>query len=128
VDAHALIWYLENNPRLGPDARRALDDSESKLYVPAIALAEACWIAEHGRSRIPSVQALLADMDADARVIVVPLDRRVLDVAATLTAIGEMHDRQIVATVLQLADTRLSVAVLTRDENITASGLVEVVW
>ncbi len=31
VDAHALLWYLEGNPRLGVNAKAVLDDPQSKL-------------------------------------------------------------------------------------------------
>jgi hypothetical protein len=52
----------------------------------------------------------------------------ILDLSLNLTAVAEMHDRQIVATALQLASAGSSVALLTCDRNITASGLVPVVW
>lgn len=83
---------------------------------------------EHGRTAIPSVDALLSDVDADPRLSVVPLDRNVLDIANTLTSVGEMHDRQIVATALLLARDGPPVALLTLDENTRASGFVPVVW
>ena len=40
------------------------------------------------------------------------------------TAIPEMHDRQIVATALLAQEAGVDVAILTKDANITASGLV----
>ena len=43
-------------------------------------------------------------------------------------AVGEMHDRQIVATALRIAELGDPVALLTRDVNIAASGLVPVIW
>jgi len=46
----------------------------------------------------------------------------------SLTSIREMHDRQIVATALILADAGTLTALVTRDQNITLSGLVPVVW
>jgi PIN domain nuclease of toxin-antitoxin system len=128
LDAHALVWFLEGNPRLGANARTVIQDPASVLYLPLIALAEACWTVEHGKSAIPSVAALLADVDADPRIVLVPLDRPILDLSLTLTALSEMHDRQIVATVLYLALTHASVPLLTRDRDITSSGLVSVVW
>jgi PIN domain nuclease of toxin-antitoxin system len=128
LDAHALVWFLEGNPRLGASARAVIQDPASVLYLPVIALAEACWTVEHGKSAIPSVAALLADVDADPRVVLVPLDRPILDVSLTLTALSEMHDRQIVATALHLALTHPSVPLLTRDRDITSSGLVPIVW
>ena len=128
IDAHALIWYLENNPRLGANAGRVLDDPASVLYLPIIALAEACWTVQRGKCNIPSVTALLADVDADPSITLISLDRDILDISQTLAAIGEMHDRQIAATVLFCSGPGKNVALLTRDENITASGLVPVVW
>src|SRR5205809_599959 len=98
VDTHALIWYIENNPRLGANARRIMSKRDNTLFLPIIALAEACWIVEHGRCNIPSVTDLLADIDGDPRIVLIPLERETIDLSLTLTAIGEMHDRLIVAT------------------------------
>ncbi len=128
VDAHALIWFLEGNPRLGPNARAAMQDPASVLYLPVIALAEACWTVDRGRTSIPSVTDLLADVDADPRIVLVPLDRAILDGSLILTALNEMHDRQLVATALHLAGKGSTVALLTSDANITSSGLVPIVW
>lgn len=128
VDTHALIWHLEANSRLGANARAALSDPQSELFLPLIALAEACWIVEHGRSRIPTVAHLLGHVDADPRILLVPLDRATLDRSLGLTAIGEMHDRQIIATALQLTGPGEVIFLITRDESIRRSSLVPVVW
>jgi PIN domain nuclease of toxin-antitoxin system len=128
LDAHALLWFLLGSPRLGAAARAAMLDSASVLYLPIIGLAEACWAVERGKCAIPSVAALLADMDADSRILLVPLDRAILELSLTLNSIREMHARQIVATALQLFGSGSSLALLTCDQNITASGLVPVVW
>jgi hypothetical protein len=74
------------------------------------------------------VGALLADVDADPRILVIPLDRLILDRAMSLTAVPEMHDRSIVGTALLRAEKGIPIAVLTCDTNITASGLVPIVW
>ena len=124
----ALIWFLETNARLGINARAAMQDPASVLFLPVIALAEACWAVDRGRTSIPSVAALLADVDADPRIVLVPLDRAILDRSLTLVAIGEMHDRQIAATALHLASASSSVPLLTCDADITSSGAVPVVW
>lgn len=128
IDAHTLIWYVEDSPRLGVNAGAILDDPTSILYLSIIALAEACWAVERGKCAIPSVASLLADVDADPRITIVPLDRAILDRSLTLTTIGEMHDCQIVATALQIAATGIPVSLLTRDQNIVASGLISTVW
>lgn len=128
VDTHALIWHLQGDAKLGATAKAILDDPASVLVLPMIALAEACWIVEAGRTAIPSVNELLAAVDADSRVSVVPLDRAVLDETLPLSVITEMHDRQIVATVLLLQLRGATVALLTKDGNIKSSNLVPVVW
>ena len=128
VDAHTLIWFVGGSPRLGANARAAMQDPANLLYLPMIALAEACWAVAAGKTAIGSVAALLAAVDADPRIVLVPLDRAILDRSLTLSAIGEMHDRQIAATALQLGGASLSVPLLTCDANITSSGLVPVVW
>lgn len=129
LDAHALVWFLVGSPKLGANARAVLNAPNIDLYLPLIALAEACWMVEKGRvPTIPSVSHLLAAVDADRRVILVPLDRSILDRSLPLTSIAEMHDRQIMATALSLSSAGSSVALLTRDLNITVSGLVPVIW
>ena len=75
VDTHALIWFLEGNSRLGISAQQVLENSESKLILPAIALAEAAFIVERGKTSIPSVTDLHTAVNGDPRIVVYPLDR-----------------------------------------------------
>ena len=46
VDTHALIWYLEGNPRLGSKAKSIMEDDTKEFVLPIIALAEAIFIVE----------------------------------------------------------------------------------
>lgn len=94
VDTYALIWFLEGNSRLGANARTILSEFDHQLVLPAIALAEAVWIVERGKTSIPSVSALLSAVSADSRVMVYPPARAVIDQGVGLTAIHEMRDRQ----------------------------------
>ncbi|MBW4621143.1 MAG: PIN domain-containing protein [Cyanosarcina radialis HA8281-LM2] len=128
VDTHALIWFLEGNPRLGAIALQILSDPSSQLILPAIVLAEAAWIVERGKTSIPSVTDLLNAINADPRVVIYPLDRVVIEQTLSLSPITEMHDRQIVATAIVLISQGETVRLLTCDQNITASGLVAIVW
>lgn len=128
VDTHGLIWFLENNPRLGHNCKAVLSDPHNNLILPATALAEALWIVERGRTTITSPAALLAALDADARISLYSLDRTVIIKSLALTPIAEMHDRQIVATALVLAEQGQTVALLTKDGNIHDSNLVTCIW
>jgi PIN domain nuclease of toxin-antitoxin system len=128
LDTHGLIWFLTDDPRLGPDAASALSQFDARLILPATALAEACWLVERGRTSIASIGVLLAALDADPRIVVFPLDRAVIERSTQITSINEMHDRHIVATALVLVDRGEQVSILTRDQNITDAALVPVVW
>ena len=128
VDTHALIWFLEGNSRLGENARAILADANSQLILPAIAFAELVWVVERGRTTIPSVEALLGVIADDLRISIYPLDQAVVERSTTLSAVNEMHDRQIVATTLVLQSQSEGAVLLTCDQNITASKLVPTVW
>lgn len=127
LDTHTFLWYIADDPRLGTTAGALLDDPANELILPAIVLAEACFIVEQGKVDLGLVD-LLEAIDSDIRILFVPLDRVIVERTTTLTTIREMHDRQIVATALVLADQGEDVTVLTRDQNITTSGLVKVIW
>ena len=77
---------------------------------------------------MPSSSAIVAAIDGDSRISVYPLNREIVELASTLSAVGEMHDRQIVATVLRLATTSGPFTLLTKDQNISSSRLVPVAW
>ncbi len=128
VDAHALIWYLESNAKLGSAAKTILDDLASNLILPVIALAEAAHIVNKGRTRIPSVTDLLTDVIADPRFEVYPLTFEVLQESLNALAVPEMHDRLIVATGLHLQNQGGQVSILTKDADIIASTLLPVIW
>lgn len=128
VDTHALIWFLEGNPRLGAQAKQILLTPNNELVLSAIALAEAIWIVGKGKTSIPTAQALLDEVNQDARVVVYPLDKAIIEVTLSLPTILEMHDRQIVATAKYLESQGEMVSLLTCDQNITSSNLVTIVW
>jgi PIN domain nuclease of toxin-antitoxin system len=128
LDTHALIWFLEGNSRLGTNAKAILSNPNSQLVIPATTLAEAVWIVEKGRTSIPAPQDVISAVKADPRVVIYPLDQDVIERTMSLSVINEMHDRQIVATALVLANAGEIVQLLTWDQNITASGLVAIVW
>ncbi|MDQ3754604.1 MAG: PIN domain-containing protein [Acidobacteriota bacterium] len=128
VDAHALIWYLESNAKLGGAAKTILDDLASNLVLPVIALAEAAHIVNKGRTRIPSVSDLLTDVIGDPRFEVYPLTFEVLQESLNALAVPEMHDRLIVAIGLHLQNQGGQVSILTKDADIIASTLLPVIW
>lgn len=128
LDAHAVIWFIEGNPRFGARARAVIDALDSQLILPVIALTEAAFVVERGRTRIPSVEHLVERVEGDSRTFIAPLTRVIVRLSLGLRSVSEMHDRLIVATVLHLRAHGRSVVLLTRDQEITTSGLVPTLW
>lgn len=128
ADAHALLWFLEGNPKLGNEAREWMSDASSGIVVPAIALAEVCRVVEKGRSTIPSVRDLIETIRADARVVVEPVDLDLIERCIDLTTVSEIHDRLILAAAIRRHEANASTVLLTADASIRSSDAVPMIW
>lgn len=128
LDTHALIWHLEGNSLLGAAAKRIIGDPNSDLVLPVIALAEAMFIVEKGRSAIPKVQDLISDVTNDKRIDIYPLTAGILEESSSLTVIPEIHDRLILATGFYLQNLGEVVEIVTKDSEITASSVLPICW
>jgi len=125
VDTHALLWYLEASRRLSSTARQVLSGTSDSLIIPTIVLAEARYTIARQRTSV-SWDFLLTAVENDGRFLVHQLD---LDILKRISDQIEMHDAIICATALAYADASGdSVPVVTKDERIIDSGLVETVW
>ena len=129
IDTHTLLWHLTKDPRLGRAAGQILNNSNSRLFLPAIALAEALFMLERktGLYALTETQ-LLERLYQDDWIEVVTLDEGIIAKTLDCTAIPEMHDRQIVAAAVLAQEAGVDVAILTRDANITQSGFVACAW
>ncbi len=69
-------------------------------------------------------------MFADTRIEIYPLTLEIFERSVTPEGlqIPELHDRFIVSTALYFQDLGYSVALLTKDEKITAAGVIPVIW
>lgn len=130
LDTHALVWYLEGNPRLGKQAKIVLDADDCELVLPLIALAEAAYLIERGRIGIPTAADLMSDIKNDKRIEIYPLTMEVFDRSLTAagSSIPELHDRFIVSTGLHLQDLGHTTTILTGDAVITAAEVLPVIW
>lgn len=125
TDTHALVWYLSGSPLLSVAARSAFDEvttGVSQVNVPAIVLAELIMMAEKQRDAInvPRIVTTLRDTPGFRLTALSP---EVALRIQSLTSLPDIHDRLIVAEALETGAT-----IITRDQIITASGLVPVVW
>lgn len=125
ADTHALFWYLINSPSLGPDASLAFDEADAGqalIYIPAIVIAELYYLNEKkGR---PLEFRVKYERLAQSKqfVLLAFYSAHVLDFDAS-SAITEIHDRIIVGVA-----RRMNAKLLTRDREITNSGIVATVW
>ncbi|MGH9755379.1 MAG: type II toxin-antitoxin system VapC family toxin [Blastocatellia bacterium] len=128
TDTHALIWYLENDPRLGPDAGLVFSDcdqGQAWVYVPTVCLVEIVYLQEKGR--IPA--HLKATFDAKLKagrsgLKLADLTAEVVDAMAQTprSEIPDMPDRIIAATALHLG-----LPLVSKDRQIRSS-IITTIW
>ena len=128
ADTHTVIWYLENDSRLGTNAKATFAEAvrkDDEIAISAITLVEIVYLVE--RNRIPAgyFSQLMNDLDSNDSVLVeVALSPAIV---RTLTKVDwsqvpDMPDRIITATALHL-----NVPVISRDHKIQASN-VPTIW
>jgi len=124
LDTHALIWFLEGSKKLGPQALKILRDESQKLVIPSIVLAEAKDLASKGRTALPFKEILEAV--TDPRCTIHPLD---LAVIGAMPSGLEIHDAILCGTALVCRDSlKEEIQLITKDEAIINSGIVQTVW
>ena len=124
TDAHTIVWYFMDDPRLSQNARQAFDETIAAgvIIIPTIVLAEIMYISQKGRISITFEETLSSlDMYENFRVAALEID--ILKVAASIDRDLEMHDKLIVATALYF-----NAHLITKDEQITQSRVVNTVW
>jgi len=125
VDTHAFVWWASRPKRLGRAAARALRDVDAgraRAWIPAIVGIELTLLAEHGR-RLAGVAEMRAATLRNDHVRILPLDPVQTTEFALLGMLSDPFDRMIVA-----AARAAGHPLVTGDEPIAESGLVEVVW
>jgi len=125
ADTHSPAWYFTGSGKPGMKALQAFRESSSGktiIIVPTVVLAEIMDISEKKRIEV-DYEELLNKIESSSNFEIYPLDIDVLKTARSITAIPELHDRIIVATA-KLLEAR----VLTKDEDVQKSGIVEAVW
>lgn len=125
LDTHVLKWLYDEPRRLSRRVARELSDAANTFIVPTVALAELHALYQSGKFSL-SVTALLERLRPQENYRFAAFD---VDLAAKLPGGLELHDAIIVATALLLAEQRgHAVPLISCDGQITASGLVPVVW
>lgn len=125
TDTHALFWYLINSPLLGAGASGAFDEADNGralIYIPAIVLAELYFLNEK-KQRPIDFGTKYQRLEQSRQFVLLPFFPATMLDFDTCKSVNEMHDRMIVADA-----RRLNATLITRDYEITASGLVQTIW
>ncbi len=125
TDTHALLWYLGGSSLLGDAARAVFDQAAEgtcELRVPAIVLADLVMLSEKRKVHTHMAEIVTKSRDTrgfDLTALTPAIALRI----QSLAALGDIHDRLIVVEAPETGGS-----LITRDEAITASQLVPIVW
>jgi PIN domain nuclease of toxin-antitoxin system len=127
TDTHALIWYLENDPRLGTMANEAFaacDRGEIAIYVPTICIVEITYLQEKGRIPIDlkiRFDTALQTEKSGLRIADLTLEVAIALARVARTEVPDLPDRIIAATALHLA-----MPLISKDRKIKHSSIVTI--
>ncbi len=125
TDTHSLYWYLTTDKKLSKTASAIFDaaeDEQTQIVISAIVIAELYWLNKKWKS-FEDFSAIYQELQERPEFLFKPLlPEEILDFDAH-SAVSEMHDR-IIAGLAR----RLDVPLITIDPQITAAGLVEIIW
>lgn len=129
LDTHALIWHLQNSPRLSPTVRSILtqvDGGEAVAVVPTIVLVEMVYLAEKGRIDQDLLELAIGRLGEESENYqIAPLDYAVVVGLRRIprSVVADMPDRIIAATALALG-----LPLFSTDSAIAGLNEIEVVW
>lgn len=124
LDTHAALWLVQGDARLGTGARARIDAARpTELAISDMLLLELAMLVEQGRVVLKTDTAGFLNRLA-SRFLVIPINGTIaIEAMALGLEEADPFDRVFVATARQ-TDAEL----VTRDEAISRSGLVPVVW
>jgi len=124
TDTMGLVLRLERR-KLSPTAKSLFELAESRstaIYVPALVLAEILYLSEKQRIGL-SVSQVADYMKRFPNYREYPMNLAVVQSAAQITDVPELHDRLIAGTA-----RLLGLNLITNDPIIRTSSFVQTVW
>ncbi len=124
MDTHAVIWAAEGDERLGASAGELLRSLKAgEAVLSDITLLEIAMLAKKGRIELSvSAEEYLRAIQRNDPLLTITSEISSLAVDLDLPQ-GDPFDRIIVASAIYH-----KLPLLTRDKNISSSGLVRTVW
>jgi len=125
VDTHALVWFFEKSDELGRAAQNILASQDARLIIPTIIIAELFYLSQRKKVS-PSFKDIFQTIERDKRCVIYPLD---INVLRFLPEKMDIHDGIICGTALVYKDLlKEDVKLITKDEEIVGSGIIETIW
>lgn len=125
LDTHPIVWFVEKSQLLAPAAKAIMADPGTELIIPTIVLVEIRFLYAKGRIKA-NYESVQRDLMSAANCTIYPLDEQVVSMVPTGL---DIHDAVIVATALVYRDLfKVPTTLITKDNEIRNSGLVETVW
>ncbi len=124
TDTHSFIWHLKDDEKLGEKAKEIFemcDNGQEIIVVPSIVLIESMFLCEKKKVDL-EFKEILKKLKISSNYQTYPLDDDII-FECTGLILPDPHDRIIVATA-----RLLKAKVITKDEDIENSGLVETIW
>lgn len=121
LDTHVLIWYFTGSKRLKSTLKDKIDEtrnSNGRLLVPTIVLAEALDVTEKGKVEFDFYE-MYRFLREEPEFEIVSFTPEILDQTIQVQDLPELHDRIIVATA-----RFYGAGILTKDRIILESGEV----
>ncbi|MGC9085040.1 MAG: PIN domain-containing protein [Thermoproteota archaeon] len=100
---------------------KSAERGESIIYIPTIVLAECLYLVENKKIDV-NFRELLSKLEMSANFVPVSLNFQVIKLLPEIK-LEELHDRIIVATT-----KILGAKLITKDEEIRGSKIVETIW
>lgn len=122
ADTHSWVFYLLGKlPKKADEVFASVERGEDIMFVPTIVLAECIYLIEGGKILL-SLENLFEKFQISGNFIPFSMNLEIVKELPKIK-ISEMHDRVIVATA-ELLKAKL----VTKDKEISESGIVETVW
>lgn len=125
ADTHALIWFLTDSKKLGPNAQELFKKAElgeTIIIISTISLMEILYICKK-ENRVNQFKDILKKLKISLNYLTFDLDLETVLECVNLEKVNEMHDRIIVATA-KIANAKI----ITKDLNIIKSNYTKIIW